>query len=237
MASRTLFNDVSQRLSDDVLPALVRAASIDPESFLRDLRRRGLQARRLEDLRQLDLALIDPIAASLVEATRRISAVSGVGLGMGGWLGIAPEVVGQLALLLKLAQRLSLVYGIDYRTRSGEVLLWKAMARGVGVEAPVEGKPRQGGLPARLGGASVAVNPVATRLATAVLRRLALRTASPLGRMVPLLGSGVGMWSNYAQMGRTGRRMMAFYRKRRLVIGDDDLVEVEVIRRTIEGVG
>ena len=228
-----MLDDMSQSFATDVLPALIRAASIDPGRFAARLRQRGLPVSRVEDLRGLDVELIDPVARSIVQSARRISAVSGVGLGMGGWIAVAPEVLQQMVMLLKLAQRLSLLYGIDYRQRAGEVVLWKALAHAVGADARVEG-PTEATLqiPARITRSGLAVNPVVSRIAVAVLRRLALRLSAPLGRMVPVLGSGVGMWSNYAQMGRAGRRMMDFFRSRRYSLGrgsNEDLVEVEVL--------
>jgi len=232
MPSHSLFDDVSQRLATEVLPALIRTASIDPDRFLDDLRRRGLAVEDLGSLRSLDVELLDPVATSLIESSRRISAVSGVGLGMGGWIAIGPDIAGQLTTLLKMAQRLSLLYGIDYRTRRGEVLLWKAIASGVGVDTRREEMTTTWSLPSRIGRTSWAFNPVVGRLAVAVVRRLALKLSTPLGRMVPVVGGGVGMWSNYTQMGRAGRTMAAFYRERRASVGRGDreqLVEVEVV--------
>jgi len=232
MPSHSLLDDMSNRLATEVLPALIRAASIDVDRFLKDLRRRGLAVEDLQDLRALDVELLDPVADSLIESSRRISAVSGVGLGMGGWIAIGPDIAGQLTTLLKMAQRLSLLHGIDFRTRSGEVLMWKAIADSVGVDMGREEMSAAWTLPARIGRTSWAVNPVVGRLAIAVIRRLALKLSTPLGRMVPLVGSGVGMWSNYSQMGRAGRRMAAFYRARRASGGSgerEELVEVEVV--------
>jgi hypothetical protein len=228
-----LLDDMNQSFASDVLPALIRAASIDPARFLTDLGRRGLPVNRVEDLRELDVELIDPVARSIVKSARRVSAVSGVGMGMGGWLAVAPEVLQQMVMLLKMAQRLSLLYGVDYRGRAGEVVLWKAMAHAVGADANPEGvTPASLQIPARLGRTGMAVNPIVSRIALAVLQRLALRLSAPLGRMVPVVGSGVGMLANYAQMGRAGRRMMEFYRCRRYSLGRggfEDLVEVEVL--------
>ena len=152
---------------------------------------------------------------------------------MGGWIAIGPDIASQLTTLLKMAQRLSLLYGIDFRTRRGEVLMWKAIADGVGVGR--EESAAAWALPAKIGRSSWAVNPVAGRLAVAVVRRLALKLSSPLGRMVPIVGGGVGMWSNYSQMGRAGRRMAAFYRTRRASVGSADRerrIEVEVVTGT-----
>ena len=184
----------------------------------------------LDALRRLDIELLDPVATSLIESSRRISAVSGVGLGMGGWIAIGPDIASQLTTLLKMAQRLSLLYGIDFRTRHGEVMMWKAIADGVGVRR--EESSAAWDLPAKIGRTPWAVSPVAGRLAVAVVRSLALKLSAPLGRMVPFVGSGVGMWSNYTQMGRAGRRMSAFYRTRRASIGSADReqrIEVDVV--------
>ncbi len=231
MSARDLFDDVSRQLGSDLIPALVRAASIDPDRFCDELRGRGLPIERLDDLRGLDLALLDPVAESLIESARRRSALSGVGLGMGGWIAIPPEILAQLVQQLKLAQRLSLVYGVDFRTPAGEMALWKAVAEGADVELPAEGSPRTVGsaLPARIGRTPVAVNPVVSRLALAVVRQIVTRRALPLGRLVPVVAGGVGMVSNYVQFGRAGRRMMAYYRRMRVSVPSETLLEVEIL--------
>jgi hypothetical protein len=231
MSARDLLDDVARQLNSDLIPALVRAASIDPDRFCDDLRERGLPIQRLTDLRTLDTALLDPVAESLIESARRRSALSGVGLGMGGWLAIPPEILAQLVQQLKLAQRLSLLYGVDFRSPAGELALWKAMAEGADVTVPIEGSPRQvaGSLPARIGRTPVAVNPVVSRLALAVVRQIVTRRALPVGRLVPVVASGVGMVSNYVQFGRAGRRMMAYYRRTRVTAPDATLLEVEIL--------
>jgi hypothetical protein len=234
MAPRPHLRDVAPLLTEQVLPALYRVASVDPEAFLAQLRRRGVRAYTLDDLRQVEGELIDRVAEDEIRSARRMSALSGVGLGMGGWLAIPPDVASQVVALLKLAQRMSLLYGFDYRASSGEIELWKAMADAVGAKVDLTGTPddRARRLPAQVGGSRLALHPIAWRLAQAVVRRLAFRISTPLGRMVPVLSGGIGGATNYVQMGRAGQRMMAYYRARRGpdTTGPDAPFEVEVVR-------
>lgn len=233
MDSRQLLQDLAQRLPDAFLPALYRAASIDQTKFLMQLQSRGLNITHLGDLASQDLALIQPVAESFVRSSRRVSALSGVGSGVAGWVAIAPEAGHAAAMLLKLAQRLSLLYGFDYLTPAGELLLWKAIAEAVGVEERMEGvvdTARQ--LPEMLKSGRAINNPVVRQLAQAVMKRLILRISAPFGRMVPIIGGGIGGWSNYREMGRAGRRMMRYYERRRDTLRNAGgrEIEVEIVR-------
>ncbi len=233
MDSRQLLEDLAQRLPDGFLPGLYRAASIDRAKFLVQLQNRGLSIGYLEDLARLDLALIQPVAESFVRSSRRVSALSGVGSGMAGWVAIAPEAGHAAAMLLKLAQRLSLLYGIDYTTPEGELHLWKAIAEAVGVEEKMEGvvdAAKQ--FPEMLKSGRAIHNPMVRQLAQAVMKRLILRISAPFGRMVPIIGGGIGGWSNYREMGRAGHRMMRYYERRRDTIADAGAreIEVEIVR-------
>ncbi len=234
MPPRTRFRDVAPLLTEQVLPALYRAASVDPEGFYAQLRRRGVRVYTLDDLRRVDPDLVDRIARGEIRSARRMSALSGVGLGMGGWFAIPPDIASQVVALLKLAQRMSLLYGVDYRAGAGEIELWKAMAEAVGARVDLSGTPGDVArrLPAQVGRSRLALHPIAWRLAQAVVRRLALRVSTPLGRMVPVLSGGIGGATNYVQMGRAGQRMMAYYRARRGpgTTGPDAPLEVEVVR-------
>jgi len=212
--------------------------SVDPERFLAQLRRRGVRVHTLDDLRAVDPDRLDRIAGDEIRSARRRSAVSGVGLGMGGWLAIPPDIAHQLVSLVTLAQRLSLVYGVDFRTGRGEIELWKGIAEAVGAKVDITGTPTDVArrMPVQLGRSRIALHPIAWRLAQAVARRLALRVSTPLGRMVPVLSGGIGGVTNYVQMGRAGQRMMAYYRGRRGAEGVEigESIEVEVVQ-TPEG--
>ena len=234
MTRRSLLDDLGPLLSEQVLPAVYRTLSVEPERLLADLRRRGLNVHTLDDLRDVDPDVVDRVAEDVVRSARRMSAVSGVGLGMGGWLAIPPEIVHQVVSLLKLAQRLSLLYGIDYRTGVGEIELFKALATGVDARIDLSGTPGDvtRRLPREFSRNRVALHPIAWRLAQAVVRKLVLRVSTPLGRLVPVLSGGVGAVTNYAQMGRAGRRMMAYYRARDVHgrAGGEPGVDVEVLQ-------
>ena len=234
MARRSRLRDVTPALTEDVLPALYRAVSVDPERFFAQLRRRGVRIYTLDDLRAVDPDRIDRVAGDEIRSARRKSAVSGVGLGMGGWLAIPPDIVHQVVSLITLGQRLSLVYGIDFRTGRGEIELWKAIADAVGAEVDITGTPTDVAhrMPIQLGRSRIALHPIAWRLAQAVVRRLALRISTPLGRMIPVLSGGIGGVTNYVQMGRAGQRMMAYYRGRHGADGVEtgETIEVEVVQ-------
>lgn len=234
MPTRRPLLDASLSWTEDAIAALYRVVSVDPDRFLAQLRERGLRAGSITDLRQLDPAVREGLAGDLIRTARRTSAISGVGFGFGGWAAVAPEIVGQLVLIVQLGQRLSLLHGVDYRSPAGEIELWKAMAEGTGARVDLQGTPRQAAwrLPVVMGHNRFALGPLAGKIALAVVRRLLTGLSTPLGRMVPVVGSGVGLVANYTVMARVGRRMMAYYRRRHGPMGGAHPVvaEADVVR-------
>ncbi len=216
MSRRRPLLETTRTWTEDAVAALYRVASVDPDRFLVQMRSRGLHVTRIEDLAGLDDAIRDGVAEELIRRSRRISAITGVGMGFGGWAALPPDLAQQLVMILQLAQRLSLLYGLDYRSPAGELELWKAVAAGIGARIDVVGTPRDVGwrLPVAFGRRRLALGPIAGKIAAAVVRRLVTRLSAPLGRMVPVVGSGVGLVSNYLLMGRVGHRMMAYHRRR-----------------------
>ena len=78
MTRRSLLDDLGPLLSEQVLPAVYRTLSVEPERLLADLRRRGLNVHTLDDLRDVDPDVVDRVAEDVVRSARRMSAVSGI---------------------------------------------------------------------------------------------------------------------------------------------------------------
>lgn len=107
----------------------------------------------------------------------RLAAFAGAASVPGEWLG-------RSLALLRLAQRLGLVYGFDPRDDRGQTALWRALAAGLEVELPAHAPlvPRASRLLGRDDRA------LGSTLARAVLRQAGNDAVADVPRFVPVLG-------------------------------------------------
>lgn len=234
MAIDDLAQDLLSALDDGLIQGLYRLASVDPAAVLDDLSTSGTPVEAIDAVRRVPVEVIDPLARRYVREASRAAAVSGASLGFGGWVGVPPGLLHLVVLLVRLAQRLSVVYGVDFRTGKGEIELWKALAHGVGADVDWEGTEAElmRRLPAVVTGTGTFSNPLLVKAAQAVLMRIALSSGARLTRFVPVVGAGSGAVLNYLEVVRVGRRLVETYRTRHAIAGFDpgQAVEVEILQ-------
>ncbi len=229
-----LGRSILDALDDGLVQGLYRLASVEPDSVLSDLSTGEKRLERIEDSRRLPVELIDPVAARYIKDARRSAALSGASLGFGGWMGLPPGLMHLMVLLLRLAQRLSLAYGVDYRTGKGEIELWKALATAVGAKVDWEGTEAElmRKLPVVVTGTGAFANPLLVQAARAVLMRVAIIGGARVTRFVPVVGAGSGAVLNFLEVHRVGHRLKATFRTRHAIVGFDpgQAIEVEILR-------
>ena len=125
--------------------------------------------------------------------TRATASFVGGVAGLGGALGVPPEAALWIAAVVRMAQRIGVVYGYDPESERGRVALGRVLAEAFQVELPEQGPDRLrmsdllGALrPNSPGGTVPAV------LARAVVARAALQVVGRAARLIPVLSSG---WS------------------------------------------
>src|SRR5579863_4942923 len=108
---------------------------VDPARFLLQLRAaygmpitsfRGVYSLRVEDL--------DDVAGEIIRSGMKVAAAEGAGFALGGALTLLPDLGILSAITLRTIQKLSLVYGFEYRTDDENAALWIAAASAAGVD-------------------------------------------------------------------------------------------------------
>ena len=149
-------------------------------------------------------------------------------------MGLPPGLLHLTVLMVRLGQRLSIAYGVDYRSGRGELELWKALALAVGANVDWEGTEAQlmRRLPVVVTGTGAFSNPLLVQAARAVLMRVAIISGTRITRLVPVVGAGSGAILNFLEVHRVGRRLKDRFRERHAIVGFDreKAVEVEILR-------
>lgn len=158
---------------------------------------------------------LDRTADWLIEQASASSATLGGIAGLGGWLSVPPETGAFLVASLRLGQRLAVVYGIDPETDAGRLALAQALAAGFEVELPERGVAGtrasevvralvlRAGDPQAVGG----------QLALAVVLRAVKMMGGQVGRLVPVVSSGVSAVDNRRRTQAIGQRMKGVLRR------------------------
>lgn len=192
--------------------------SVSREDILADAKGLGIQISSIEDLRSVRTSVLDGLADQYIRNAKLMTSLSGAGLGAGGLMLVGPELSILAANILRMAQRLAIVYGFDY-TKPGEALhVWAALARALGVEKIKDGA------------SSVAVRTLPKLLATGPARSQAFKTlikliAARLGllvterglaRALPLVGAAVAGVTNFQLVRDIGGKIQAYFRERHI---------------------
>ena len=158
------------------------------------------------------LSEVDRTAAWVVEQVSVQTAIRSGLASLGGALSIPPEVVLTIATLVRLAQKLAIVYGFDPKTDSGQMVMWRALAAGLETELPESGP-----LGMRLRDLAKVVSvPSSEQVGAAVTRALVRKSAwmvlRRVTRFVPALALGSSTVGGRRKMQAAGARMMPVFR-------------------------
>ncbi|MEZ4316506.1 MAG: hypothetical protein R3F61_03350 [Myxococcota bacterium] len=204
--------ELLSRADGDLMAGGYHAISVDPERVRRQLRTSGRpyvepggHAPSLDELDSTARWVID-------QARFKTTALSGFA-GLAGAPSVPPEIAARGVGIVRLAQRLSVVYGFDPGTDRGRTALWRALAAGLEVdlpEGPVE--MRVSDVPTLL---SPTLHPrsVGVVLAQALVYKSVLYVAGRFGRFVPLVSSGVAAAEAHRRTDQVGERMIAVLRR------------------------
>ena len=176
-----------------------------------------------QDLRQAGWGFVDPETVpcdrSAIELTAQrvidhaVHKSGGIG-GLASLLGAAsvpPEAAAQVITVLRLAQRLAVVYGFDPDEDRGQMAVWRALAAGLQVEMPEQGVLRLRA--SELPGLMVAPGSASGAMARAVLGGVGAMVAGRASRYFPLLGTGISVSELRRQMADVGQRMQSVLRR------------------------
>jgi hypothetical protein len=169
---------------------------VNPEKYLLDVRRSyNLPIESWKDVHLLDEQSLLPVAERIIISSARMAALEGLGLGVGGFVTVLPDMGILAAITLRMLQKLSLIHGFEYSTAEEVTALWVAAATAAGVNFTREFIEKQ------------AVERVVPRLIDAMAVKVGAEVAEKwIGRVVPLLSAGGAATLNYYFVRTWGRR-------------------------------
>ncbi len=207
---------IQDRLDQDLLPSLYAACSLRTSEILTEFAARSIVFSDWRtDQPRPGLSTLDDSAKLLIDQAKVRAGVIGAAGGIGGAVGVAPEVLASLVHTLRMAQRLGVIYGFNPETDRGRVMLWRALAAAYDVELPEQAQLdlRMRDLP----GAAARQVPKSEAAAAMVLRRVVnTATTRIIGRGIRLIpGLTIGLAANraYARGKKKGERMQEVFRK------------------------
>jgi uncharacterized protein (DUF697 family) len=177
---------------------------VDQGKYMRHLQRaHRLPIESWEEMFLLGPRVLDPIARRTISAASKIAALEGMGLGLGGFLTMVPDMGVLSAITLRMLQKLSLLYGFDYATVEEMVELWIATASAAGLDLGRDFIEKQ----------------AMERLVPRIIDRIAVRVGAEIAekwaaRIVPVVSAGAGGALNYYFVRAWGRRAQRHFLKR-----------------------
>jgi hypothetical protein len=197
------------RIEKTLIKGLTRAYStvqVDPAKFLLQLRTAyRLPISGYHGVYSLEVGELYRVADDLIRSGRKLAAVEGAGLGLGGLVTILPDLGILSAITMRTIQKLSLVYGFQFNTDSEVAELWIAAASAAGVDISRELVEKE----------------VVNKFVPRVIQRIAARASTEVvekwaGRVIPLVSSALGAGLNYWFVRAWGERAKAHFRQRHL---------------------
>lgn len=213
---------VGKVLRHGVLRGL-RSVEIDPEDFRRQLaNKHNLWIPHFGRMRDVPIEQLDAIADRLIHDAQRLALAQGAGFGLGGLITILPDASLLTVLILRLIQRLCLLYGFEENDTERRVQMWLAAAGAAGIDL----------------GKDFAEKQLAEKLAPRIAGRLAVRIGEEsaekwVGRMVPLASSAIGGALNYTFVRSWGRRVKRHLREKHLAERTSAAAPVSAAGKTI----
>jgi hypothetical protein len=192
---------------------------VDPQKFLRQFRRaHRLPIYAWSDMFNVEEKLVNHHAGRVVKSAMRAAALEGAGLGLGGMLTILPDAGILSAITIRMLQKLSLIYGFEYKTDEEVTELWLAAASAAGLDLGREFIEKQ------------AIEKIVPRIIDRIAVRVGAEVAEKWsGRLIPLLSSGVGGTLNYYFVRSWGRRAQKHFQERHRAVRAHGLPESKIL--------
>ena len=199
---------LSARLLEAALRAGFRKAydtvRVNPDQYLTHLKRvHRLPVASWRDMLRVDERTLNPIAARVISASTKRAALEGMGLGLGGFVTLLPDMGILSAITIRMLQKLSLIYGFEYTTAEDETELWFAAATAAGLDIGRDFIEKQ----------------AIERIVPRIIDRIAVKVGTEVAekwsaRVIPVLSAGAGGTLNYYFVRSWGRRAQKHFLQR-----------------------
>jgi hypothetical protein len=200
-----------QRLEAGMVRGLTRAYStvrVNPERFLWQLRAAyRMPISGYHGVYSLEIGEVDAVADSVIRSGMKVAAVEGAGLGLGGLITIVPDLGILSAITMRTIEKLSLVYGFEFKTDDDIADLWVAAASAAGVDISRELLEKE----------------VVNKFVPRVIQKIAAKASAEVvekwaGRVIPLASAAIGAGLNYWFVKAWGERAKHHFRQRHLAV-------------------
>src|ERR1700726_861115 len=200
-----------RRVESGMAKGLTRGYStvrVDPDKFLMQLRAGyRMPISGYHGVYSLEIGEIDAVADSVIRAGMKVAAVEGAGFGLGGLITIVPDLGILSAITMRTIEKLSLVYGFQYKTDEEIAELWVAAASAAGVDISRELLEKE----------------VVNKFVPRVIQRIAAKASAEVvekwaGRVIPLASLAIGAGLNYWFVRACGQRAKMHFRERHLLL-------------------
>jgi EcsC protein family len=200
-----------RRVETGLTKGLTRAYStvrVDPAKFLLQLRiAHRMPISGYHGVYSLEIGEVDAVADSIIRSGMKVAAVEGAGFGLGGLMTIIPDLGILSAITMRTIEKLSLVYGFEFKTDEEIAELWVAAASAAGVDISRELLEKE----------------VLNKFVPRVIQRIAAKASAEVvekwaGRLIPLASSVIGAGLNYWFVRAWGQRAKTHFRQRHLLL-------------------
>jgi EcsC family protein len=203
----TLVNRIREKLIGGFSSAYT-TARVDPAKYLHRIQRaHHLPIESFQDMFFVPPEFLDDLADQTISAATKMAVLEGAGFGMGGLITIVPDMAILSAIVMRLLQKLSLIYGFEYSTDQEVATLWIAAASAAGVNL----------------GRDILEKEAVGRVVPRVIERIAVKMSAEVaetwaGRIIPLVSGAIGGGLNYFLVRQWGRRAKKHFRAKHQMV-------------------
>jgi hypothetical protein len=177
---------------------------LDPDKYLHHVRRvYNLRVQSWQEMQSFDEQTLRPVSDRIIWSASRMAALEGMGLGIGGFATLLPDMGMLAAITLRMLQKLSLVHGFEYSTPQEVGGLWLAAASAAGLDFTREFVEKR------------AIEHLMPRLVDAMAVKLGAEVAEKwAARLIPLISGGAAATLNYYFVRSWGNRAREHFLER-----------------------
>lgn len=178
---------------------------LDPAKYLNEVRRKSdLPIDSWDDARHLSERVLAPHADRIISRSSKTAALEGLGMGMGGFSTVLPDMGILAAITIRMLQKLSLIYGFEYSTDEEITGFWLAAASAAGVDLGRDFLEKQ----------------AIERLVPRIVDQIAIKVSAEVAekwaaRLVPVISGAAAATINYYFVRSWGRRAQKHFIARR----------------------
>jgi hypothetical protein len=201
----------------DIARHLVREQAI-----LDEVRAKGTPVDSVRDLRNVDIRILDQIAAASMAGGKVMAGLEGAGAGMGGLVTIVADIPAVMTINLRFISQIAHTYGFETSTQEEQTfalnILGAASADQASKTAFLNGLNKIAMDVARKQTWKQLDQHAFVALARKIAQQIGVRlTKAKLAQLVPVVGSAVGGGVNYAYTHDNLSAARMIYRKRYLI--------------------